>query len=151
MKKYLLSLAVVLAGITLLASCDDNDGPSYQYVTYSNGAYVVNAGNMSGSIDGTLTYIDYDAHTAYQKVFQSANNGQSLGNTANDGLVYGDKIYVVVDKENTIEVLDRVTRKRIKQISTTLCSASRRVPVRGASLQAATVSSLPPMAALWPA
>ena len=57
MKKYLLSLAVVLAGITLLASCDDNDGPSYQYVTYSNGAYVVNAGNMSGSIDGTLTYI----------------------------------------------------------------------------------------------
>lgn len=119
MKKYLLSLAVVLAGITLLASCDDNDGSSYQYVTYSNGAYVVNAGNMGGSIDGTLTYIDYTTNTAYQKVFQSANNGQSLGNTANDGLVYGDKIYVVVDKENTIEVLDRVTRKRIKQISTT--------------------------------
>ena len=31
----------------------------------------------------------------------------------------GDRIRVVVDKENTIEVLDRVTRKRIKQISTT--------------------------------
>ena len=119
MKKYLLGLAVLLMGTAVMTSCsDDNDGPETYLQEYSTGAYVVNSGNMYSKIESSLTAIDYASSTATQNVFKAAN-GRSLGNTANDGIVYGNKIYLAVDKENTIEVIDKTTKKSIKQINTT--------------------------------
>ncbi len=119
MKKYLLGLAVLLMGTAVMTSCsDDNDAPDTYLQVYSTGAYVVNAGNMYSNIESSLTAIDYASSIATQKVFKAAN-GRSLGNTANDGVVYGNKIYIAVDQSNTIEVIDKTTKKSIKQISTT--------------------------------
>lgn len=119
MKKYLLGLAVLLMGTAVMTSCsDDNDGPETYLQEYSTGAYVVNSGNMYNKIESSLTAIDYASSTATQKVFKAAN-GRSLGNTANDGIVYGNKIYLAVDQSNTIEVIDKTTKKSIKQIKTT--------------------------------
>lgn len=119
MKKYLLGLAVLLMGTAVMTSCsDDNDGPETYLQEYSTGAYVVNSGNMYNEIESSLTAIDYASSTATQKVFKAAN-GRSLGNTANDGIVYGNKIYLAVDQSNTIEVIDKKTKQSIKQIKTT--------------------------------
>ena len=119
MKKYLLGLAVLLMGTAVMTSCsDDNDGPETYLQEYSTGAYVVNSGNMYNKIESSLTAIDYASSTATQNVFKAAN-GRTLGDTANDGIVYGNKIYLAVDKENTIEVIDKTTKKSIKQINTT--------------------------------
>lgn len=119
MKKYLLGLAVLLMGTAVMTSCsDDNDGPETYLQEYSTGAYVVNSGNMYNKIESSLTAIDYASSTAKQKVFKAAN-GRSLGNTANDGIVYGNKIYLAVDQSNTIEVIDKKTKQSIKQIKTT--------------------------------
>ena len=119
MKKYLLGLAVLLMGTAVMTSCsDDNDGSETYLQVYSTGAYVVNSGNMYSNIESSLTAIDYASSTATQNVFKTAN-GRSLGNTANDGIVYGNKIYLAVDKENTIEVIDKKTKQSIKQIKTT--------------------------------
>lgn len=119
MKKYLLGLAVLLMGTAVMTSCsDDNDGPETYLQVYSTGAYVVNSGNMYNKIESSLTAIDYASSTATQNVFKAAN-GRSLGNTANDGIVYGNKIYLVVDQSHTIEVIDKNTKKSIKQIKTT--------------------------------
>lgn len=119
MKKYLLGLAVLLMGTAVMTSCsDDNDGPETYLQKYSTGAYVVNSGNMYNKIESSLTAIDYASSTATQKVFKAAN-GRSLGNTANDGIVYGNKIYLAVDQSNTIEVIDKKTKQSIKQIKTT--------------------------------
>lgn len=119
MKKYLLGLAVLLMGTAVMTSCsDDNDGPETYLQVYSTGAYVVNSGNMYNKIESSLTAIDYATSTATQGVFRAAN-GRSLGNTANDGIVYGNKIYLAVDQSNTIEVIDKNTKKSIKQIKTT--------------------------------
>lgn len=119
MKKYLLGLAVLLMGTAVMTSCsDDNDGPETYLQEYSTGAYVVNSGNMYNAIVSSLTAIDYASSTATQKVFYAAN-GRSLGNTANDGIVYGNKIYLAVDQSNTIEVIDKKTKQSIKQIKTT--------------------------------
>ena len=119
MKKYLLGLAVLLMGTAVMTSCsDDNDGPETYLQEYSTGAYVVNAGNMGSNIESSLTAIDYASSTATQKVFKTAN-GRTLGNTANDGIVYGNKIYLAVDQSNTIEVIDKKTKQSIKQIKTT--------------------------------
>lgn len=106
-------------GTAVMTSCsDDNDGPETYLQEYSTGAYVVNSGNMYNKIESSLTAIDYASSTATQKVFKAAN-GRSLGNTANDGIVYGNKIYLAVDQSNTIEVIDKKTKQSIKQIKTT--------------------------------
>lgn len=119
MKKYLLGLAVLLMGTAVMTSCsDDNDGPETYLQEYSTGAYVVNSGNMYSKIESSLTAIDYASSTATQNVFKAAN-GRTLGNTANDGIVYGNKIYLAVDQSNTIEVIDKKTKQSIKQIKTT--------------------------------
>lgn len=119
MKKYLLGLAVLLMGTAVMTSCsDDNDGPETYLQEYSTGAYVVNSGNMDSNIESSLTAIDYASSTATQNVFKAAN-GRTLGNTANDGIVYGNKIYLAVDQSNTIEVIDKKTKQSIKQIKTT--------------------------------
>lgn len=119
MKKYLLGLAVLLMGTAVMTSCsDDNDGPETYLQEYSTGAYVVNSGNMYNKIESSLTAIDYASSTATQKVFKAAN-GRPLGDTANDGIVYGNKIYLAVDQSNTIEVIDKKTKRSIKQIKTT--------------------------------
>ena len=121
MKKYLSGLFLLLAGTLSFTSCNSDDSDSTSQTTYtsfSDGAYIVNAGNMYSNIESTLTHIDYSTNNATTGVFKAAN-GRSLGNTANDGLVYGEKIYLCVDQSNTIEVLDRKTLKSIKTLSTT--------------------------------
>ena len=119
MKKYLLGLAVLLMGTAVMTSCDPaEDYPETYLQEYSTGAYVVNSGNMYSNIESSLTAIDYASSTATQNVFKTAN-GRPLGNTANDGIVYGNKIYLAVDQSNTIEVIDKTTKKSIKQIKTT--------------------------------
>ncbi len=120
MKKYLLGLAVLVSGMAVFTSCLDSngDGSSTQTVAYSDGAYVVNSGNMYSNIESSLTHVSFSSNTATQNAFKSVN-GRSLGNTANDGIVYGDKIYLVVDQSNSIEVVDKKTLKSVKQISTT--------------------------------
>ena len=106
-------------GTAVMTSCDPaEDYPETYLQEYSTGAYVVNAGNMYSNIESSLTAIDYASSTATQNVFKAAN-GRPLGNTANDGIVYGNKIYLAVDKENTIEVIDKKTKQSIKQIKTT--------------------------------
>lgn len=119
MKKYLLGLAVLLMGTAVMTSCDPaEDYPETYLQVYSTGAYVVNSGNMGSKIESSLTAIDYASSTATQNVFNAAN-GRSLGDTANDGIVYGNKIYLAVDQSNTIEVIDKKTKRSIKQIKTT--------------------------------
>lgn len=119
MKKYLLGLAVLLMGTAVMTSCDPaEDYPETYLQVYSTGAYVVNSGNMYSKIESSLTAIDYASSTATQNVFKTAN-GRTLGNTANDGIVYGNKIYLTVDQSNTIEVIDKKTKRSIKQIKTT--------------------------------
>ena len=119
MKKYLLGLAVLLMGTAVMTSCDPaEDYPESYLQVYSTGAYVVNSGNMYSNIESSLTAIDYASSTATQNVFKAAN-GRTLGNTANDGIVYGNKIYLAVDQSNTIEVIDKKTKQSIKQIKTT--------------------------------
>jgi len=83
-----------------------------------NGVFVVGAGNSMSNIVGALTYFDVATGKTTANIFKQVN-GRELGVTANDGMVYGSKLYVVVDGENTIEVMDARTLKSVKQISTT--------------------------------
>jgi hypothetical protein len=119
MKKHLLSLAVLIMGTALFTACSDSDdNKSSHPVAVSNGFYVVCSGNTSSSIDGSLTYFDYTTSLATDSVFQKAN-GRSLGQTVNDAVRYGDKLYIVVDGEHKVFVTDAKTLKQITMIDMT--------------------------------
>lgn len=118
MKKYLLSFATLLCATTLFVACDEeNDAPKSHEVTITEGIFVVNSGNSYNGINGSLT--TFSPYTGASVTDAFANtNGRSLGATPNDGIAYGSKIYIVVDGENRIEVLDAATLKAVTPIST---------------------------------
>ena len=121
MKKYLLSLAVMAMGSTLLTSClgdDSKGGDTPTEIVVTKGAFIINNGNSYQSIDGSLTYLDFSTNTSQQDVYKKTN-GESLGGTPNDVMVYGQKVYIVGSDENTIFVIDAKTMKTLKKVSTT--------------------------------
>lgn len=123
MKRKFLYCALIALGSVSLVSCfgdeeeDDNKREPVETV-YSDGLFVVNAGNYFGNIDGSLTYIDYADSEARQEVFFEAN-GRSLGANPSDAIVYGGKIYITVQQSDVVEVIDRYTFKSVKQIPST--------------------------------
>ena len=141
MKKYLLSLAVMAMGSTLLTGClgDDSKGSDTPAeIPVTKGVFIINNGSSYQSIDGSLTYINYATMTpsAQQNVYQMVN-GESLGGTPNDVIVYGQKVYIVGSDENTIFVLDARNSKELKKVSTTalLGDAEGRTPRRIAAFE----------------
>lgn len=120
MNKKVLSFAVLMMGLSLLTACDndDDDAPVMKPVEVSEGLFVVGSGNQRAKIDGNLSYLDYTKGTIAEKAFAAAN-GKSVGKTANFGMIYGQKLYIAVDGENTVWVCNRKTLKVEKQLSTT--------------------------------
>lgn len=109
-------MAAISVSVFTACSDDGTPSPDPSPVTVTEGLFVVNAGNM-GSIPGSLTYIGNDGSTL-QNAFANANGGMTLGDTPNDALVYGSKLYIVVTGSNIVWVADRNSLKIIKQIST---------------------------------
>ncbi len=120
MKKYLLLLGAALCCTTMFTACsEDDDEVVIKPEPTTRGVYVVNSGNAWNGINGSLTAYDNVAGRAQDGADAFANaNGRSLGATPNDGLVYGSKLYIVVDGESRVEVLNANTLKSIKAIST---------------------------------
>lgn len=116
MKKFF-SLAAIALCVSFVSCSDNDDDYVPKPVDVSTGVFVVNSGNQSSQISGSLTSINYTTLTATQKVFQTAN-GRNLGNTPNDALVYGDKMYIVVTGENTIEVVNKNNMLSVATVKT---------------------------------
>lgn len=111
--------AIALVCPLFITSCDsDNDDEPTTVTPASTGLYIINSGNQSSGIDGSISYLDYGTSAMSQKIFTSAN-GRGLGTTANSAIIYGSKMYIMVTNSNTIEIVDKKTCKSIKQIQPT--------------------------------
>ena len=118
MKKYLLSIAVLMAATISFTSCDDDDDcptcpPPATIV--QNGVYVINEGSYYSKINGTLDFLGYDvANNTYsmtRNIFESVN-GRSLGGTPNDALIVGDSVLcIAVADEKRVEFVNTTTKK----------------------------------------
>lgn len=112
----LLALAAVMFGAI---SCSDDPNkpqePIIDPVETLNGIYVVNNGVQSTSQPGSLTVYDYVTGTATQNAF-ATKNGISLGDTAEDVLLYGSKLYVSVTESNLVWVINPNTMEKIASI-----------------------------------
>lgn len=118
MKLFKLQSALyTLALVAFLASCRDEKitpDPEPEPVAERKGIYVLAEGSMNAN-NSTLTYYNYENKALTADKFNS-ENGRGLGDTANDIVVYGSKMYIVVNVSSTIEVVDPKTARSIKQI-----------------------------------
>ena len=82
--------------------------------------YVLNSGDWKSNNSSLTKYDGVTGKT--EQFFFEQQNGRGLGNTANDIIVYGSKMYIAVAGEGTIEVAT-LDAKSLKQIE---CGAQPR-------------------------
>lgn len=103
--------------LTLVGCSDDDDNKGgnspFPEQTSLNGVYVLNSGKK-GSNNSSLSFYDFETKKVEEDIFKK-KNGRGLGDTANDILIYGSKIYIAVSNSNVIEVTD-LQGKSLKQI-----------------------------------
>ncbi|MBZ4651528.1 MAG: hypothetical protein JG761_328 [Proteiniphilum sp.] len=112
-KNQLFYYMILLAGL-LLWSCTDNDNPGEEIPSEGKALLILNEGSMGGN-NATLARYDLQEEMITKEYFLNVNK-RGLGDVANDMLLYGSKIYIVVNMSGTVEVLEATTGKSLRQI-----------------------------------
>lgn len=86
------------------------------------GLYLLNEGNM-GNNGSSLSYVNFDEGKLKSNVYVKANPNvvKELGDVGNDIAIYKDRLYMVINCSNKVEVTDAYTLKRIGQIDIPNC------------------------------
>lgn len=111
-KRSFRAIALLMMGAVSFTACEDDEESND--VKLTDVAYVLNEGSM-GSNNASLSSISFKDTTSHPSQF-AAVNGRNLGDTGQDALRYGGKIYIAVYGSNTIEVVDGATLKSVKTI-----------------------------------
>lgn len=111
--KKIYTLLAAAAALTM-TGCKDNGGSIDIPTPQTIGYYILGEGSW-GAENSTLKYYDLASSTLSDR-FTTANPGQILGGTANDMVVYGSKLYVVVTDNNKVLALDAATGRILADI-----------------------------------
>jgi hypothetical protein len=132
LKNLLKLLALLFMATVSFTACDDEEDDSNDPTDETtgdfkkkSGIYILNQG-VYGSNNASISFLDYSSNTMYNNVFEAANE-RKLGDTGQDGIVYGSKMYIVVNGSNTIEIVDSKTCKSIKSLQSTIATSPRDV------------------------
>ncbi|MFV0417649.1 MAG: YncE family protein [Dysgonomonas sp.] len=82
----------------------------------AGGIYILNSGK-SNSNNANLAYYDFKTETLTERIFEGANN-KALGDTGQDIVIYGSKMYIAVYESAVIYVTDK-SGKILKTIEST--------------------------------
>ncbi|GAB2980224.1 hypothetical protein GCM10027049_14540 [Mucilaginibacter puniceus] len=114
MKQFKLNYLLLLSLVTVLASCRKDKITPDAGIPNAN-IYVLNQGGI-GKNNSTLTYYDYATKTLTADQFFAAN-ANKLGDTGNDAVISGSKMYIAVNYSNIVTVVSAKGAKFIKQIT----------------------------------
>lgn len=113
--------AALLAATLLLAACSDDapQDPVIDPPTFATGegAYVLNQGSYYSGIAGSLDRIGLHDDTYTSNLFATVN-GQSLGDSPQNGIAYGSHLYIAMYGSDLVWVVDKLTARIVKQIET---------------------------------
>ncbi|RYY55786.1 MAG: YncE family protein [Chitinophagaceae bacterium] len=107
-------LFTAVSATLLLASCNKDNDSVQENPKVTTGVFTLSEGSFS-TPSTTLTFYDFAASTASTDFFKNANSS-SLGTLGNDMIVYGSKMYIVMNVDSYLEVADAKTAKHIRQI-----------------------------------
>ena len=105
---------ILLLVISFAIACKKHKPKDPVSTNMSNGIIVLNEGLFQQN-NSSLTWVDFTQNTSDNSFFET-KIGRGLGDTGNDMVRYGGKIYIVVNVSSTLEVLDAYTGKLIKQV-----------------------------------
>ena len=116
MKKNKLLLAACVI-ISFLFSCSKDNTPAPPPVPpkVTTGVFVLNQGTY-GANNTLLTYYDFASGTQTTDFFKNVN-GFGLGDTGSDFIIYGGKMYIVMNVSGYVAVANGITAKFIDTIS----------------------------------
>lgn len=122
MRIFFRSAVVAVASLFLVACEQQGNGNDDAGIgkNIAGKYYVLNSGDWKSN-NSSLTMYNGATGEVAQNVFEQ-KNGRLLGNTANDIVVYGSKMYIAVAGESTIEVTD-LSARSLRQIN---CGAQPR-------------------------
>lgn len=111
-KYYSLLLCI---GLLLFSSCKKDEEKNTPKITkFKNGILVLNEGLFQHN-NSTLSWINSSNNEVKNNVFLDQND-RPLGDTGNDMVIYGNKVYIAITGSSTIEVLDKNSLESLKQI-----------------------------------
>lgn len=115
MKKNLLLLFALVA--LFFASCDSDDPIDKDKTKneFENSLLILSQGSFNGN-NSSLALYNFDNKELDDDFFNTANE-RGLGDTGNDMIRHGDKIYIVVNASSTVEVISALNGKSLKQIN----------------------------------
>lgn len=113
MKKTFFYLSIL--GSFLTSCSSDDSAPNTSIGDYSKGIWIINQGNF-GSGNASLSFYN---GTIENKVYNKVNN-LDLGDTAQSSIIDGDRLYIVVNVSNKVNVINRHTGELIAEIDTGL-------------------------------
>lgn len=103
--KRIYSISLYAFAILATVSCDKKTNAPLDKPEVTVGTYILNSGQHDQN-NASLTYYDLETGATTQSVFEAVN-GKGLGNTAQDMIIYGGKIYIVVHGSGLIFVTDK--------------------------------------------
>ncbi len=113
MKTIKFYFALLLTILLLVNGCKKAENITSEMPTLK-GVYVLNEGNF-GRNNSTLSYYVPDSDRVYEDVFYQVN-GRELGDTGNDIVISGNKVFIVVNNSDKIEIIEPKTHKSIGTI-----------------------------------
>lgn len=128
-KKSIIYLSSVIAPLfscfLLLSSCRgdiyvqpaESEETTDPRLTGVSGFYLLNEGNM-GSNKASLDYFDETAGTYTRNIYAERNPSavKELGDVGNDLLIYGSRLYAVINCSHKVEVMNAADTRRITHI-----------------------------------
>ncbi len=113
--KRLLPLLLLLFFASFIAACTDDDAVDPIPVPdQARALYILNEGTFQRS-NASLSMFLPDSNQVFNNTF-SAAAGRPLGDVGNSLSVHDDKLWIVVNNSNRIEVMDLATRAAVKSI-----------------------------------
>lgn len=108
-KRTQVSWAIALLFIAaLFASCEDDNNKMRG--TYDKGVLISNEGAW-GAGNGSISYYSYEGDSIANDIFRKTN-GRQIGDVIQDIETHDDRIYIVVNASNKVEVANRYTMEQ---------------------------------------
>jgi YVTN family beta-propeller protein len=107
-------LLITIGSLFFVASCSKKNNVIARPPRVTTGVYSLNQGNY-GQNNTTITYYDFGTSTPTTDYFMNVNHF-GLGDTGSDFIIYGGKIYIVMNNSGNVAVANAFTMQFIDTI-----------------------------------
>lgn len=109
-------LKFLLPVVILMSACKKDDvQPGQPQITPAKGIYILSEGSFGGN-NSKLAYRDLNTAAVTPDFYRQQNN-KDLGDTGNDAIIYGGKMYIVMNGSGYVAVSNASTAMLIDSIS----------------------------------